>query len=68
LIEPGAHHDGDELERARWESNLSSFESSFLDSLVDELPDAGGLEDELGVLESVQELIEFVLGGREPLV
>lgn len=43
-----------------------SLEPSFLDAFVDELPDAGGLEDELGVLEPAEELVQFLLGGGEP--
>jgi len=43
-------------------------EASLLDSFVDELPDASGLEDELGILEPVHESIELFFRGREPLV
>ena len=36
--------------------------SSFLDSLVDELPDARRLEGKLSPLKASQELVQFVLG------
>jgi hypothetical protein len=43
-------------------------EPSLLDALTEELPDIGRLEDEHSVLEPVQEAVEFLLGGRGPLV
>jgi len=43
-------------------------ESSLLDPLVYELPDACRLKDELGILEPVEESIELFVRGREPLV
>ena len=43
-------------------------EPPLLDPLVDEFPDACRFEDELRLVESIEELVQGILGGQEPLV